>query len=226
MSRCGDGILTRTAYGVTQVVTQSCKCAGCENCAPGYRRRIATIAASGRPTKLLTFTAPPHHSRTPAQQAREMIKHANAFRRHWNTKHPKQIIKWFWVPEAHKSGWPHLHILMPAGFIPIKLLRLWMLKRMRAKNTSIEPIRDPTKAKNYITKYLTKALDKFEGVARWGRSRGYGERTVKTEHFPELADSHWERSDDKPATVIHRYLMKGWRLDPSVRWCAILRHPP
>lgn len=223
MSRCGEGSLTRSDNGVMQIVTQRCKCAGCEDCAPAYRRAKGKIAASGRPRIFLTLTAPPDRSITKAEQARRMIAAANAFRRHWNTQNPRRQILWFWVVERHKSGWPHLHLLATNTFLPVKLLSTWMWKRMRSRITGIEKIRDPSKAKDYVTKYVTKLLDKFEGVARWGRSRGYGERLEKKEHFPELAHALWERTETNAQDLIHRKLCQGWRLDPTIKWCAIMR---
>jgi hypothetical protein len=226
MSRCGDGSLTRSGNGVSQVVTQRCKCAGCEDCGPGYRRDKGKLAASGLPRILITLTAPPNPTITKDEQARRIIAAANAFRRFWNKRNPKRLISWFWVFERHKSGWPHLHILATNAFIPVKLLSVWMRNRMRAKITGVEKIRDPTAAKNYVTKYVSKVLDKFEHLARWGRSRGYGHRPAKQEHFPELADCLWERTETNAKDLIHNMLCRGWRIDPTVKWCAIMRWPP
>jgi hypothetical protein len=207
-------------------VTQRCKRASCEECGPGYRRRVGKIAATGDPYSILTFTAPPGIAETPADQARELVKHALAFRRHWNTQRPKQRVEWFWSLEEHKSGWPHLHLLVVGGFLPIKLLRAWMWKRMRARNTSIQRIRNAARAKAYVTKYVAKSLEKFQSIARWGRSRGYGAKLIKVESFPELAGASWERLHDNSPVIVHRWLMRGHRIDPTIKWCTVLRHPP
>lgn len=223
--RCGEASIIRRAEGLVQVITQCCKRATCDECAPGYRRRVAKIMASGHPAIVFTLTAPPVEGRTPEEHGRLLLKTAASLRRYWNKHHPKQRLEWCWKIEAHKSGLPHLHILSPLKFFPLRLLKVWMFKRMRAKVAGVEKIRDPSKALNYLGKYLSKSDEKFEGIARWGRSRGYGTKTQKVEHFSELAMSPWEWSGDTSAKILHDYLMKGWRLDPTIKWCGLMRCP-
>jgi len=107
MSRCGEASLTREGDAVAQVLTQHCKCASCEHCAPGYRRRVTRVAASGVPQVMLTVTAPPRRGRTPGEQARLMQQGIEQWRQFWNRHNPKRRIDWFWVIEKHKSGQPH-----------------------------------------------------------------------------------------------------------------------
>lgn len=226
MSRCGEGSLTRTGDDVAQVAVQRCKCASCPDCAPGYRRRVSNVAASADPRLLITFTAPPGKDATPASQARDFVVHIRAFRRWWNKRHPNQRIEWFWVIEKHKSGWPHMHVLATNAFLPIKLLRVWMFRRMRSRMTSVERIRNRRGAANYVAKYLGKDPAKFSGTARWARSRKYGEPMVKVERFPQLADEKWIRSKESAASVVRRLVARNWHIDPTVKWCNILHREP
>jgi len=226
MSRCGEASLARIGDGVAQVVVQRCKCATCEDCAPGYRRRVSRIAASGNPHLLLTFTAPPRPGVEPAQQAADMIEAITAFRRRWNAQRPKQRIEWMWVIERHQSGWPHLHVLATNSFLPIKLLRVWMFRRMRSRMTNVQPIKSARGAALYVAKYLGKCPAKFGGIARWARSRAYGVKLDWKEPFPELAGVRWERLDEHAHAVLHRMIGQGWRIDPAIKWCHLLRPEP
>jgi len=222
MSRCGEASLARIGGEVAQVVTQRCKCASCEECAPGYSRRVSRVAASGEPKVMLTVTAPPCRGRTPRDQARLMQQGVEQWRQYWNRHNPKRRIEWFWVVEKHKNGQPHLHILSPMPFIPVMGLWRWMNKLMGTRQIKIKQVENQAAAAFYCGKYLGKDPAKFHGVARWGRTRGYGLRMAKVERMPELAAVRWERVDERSYAIVHRMIRKGWRIDPEIKWCTRL----
>lgn len=77
------------------------------------------------------------------------------------------------VIEKHKSGWPHMHLLLRCTFIHHKLIRDWWVERFNSPQVIIKRLHDPREAAIYVTKYLAKAPTAFEGCKRYWSSRDY-----------------------------------------------------
>jgi DNA-binding HxlR family transcriptional regulator len=77
------------------------------------------------------------------------------------------------VFEKTKAGFPHMHILMRAAFIPQKWLSDNMKELIDAPIVDIRAIKSRQMAFWYVTKYLGKDPHAFEGCKRWWRSHSY-----------------------------------------------------
>ncbi len=84
------------------------------------------------------------------------------------------------VFEKHKSGYPHLHLLIKGNFLPWKMLRTMWEEITGSYMVDIRKISTVGLAALYCAKYIGKDLSSFEHCKRWWRSRAYNEVTPLT----------------------------------------------
>src|SRR5690606_24598716 len=77
------------------------------------------------------------------------------------------------VFEKHKSGWPHMHALIRAPFMPVKWLRAAWEEITGSWNVNICSLRSHDQAAAYAAKYIGKDLHAFAHCKRWWRSHDY-----------------------------------------------------
>jgi len=77
------------------------------------------------------------------------------------------------VIEKHKSGWPHMHVLLRSTFIHHELIRRWWVARFASPMVFITRLHDQRRAAVYVTKYLAKSPEAFDGCKRYWASRDY-----------------------------------------------------
>src|SRR5690606_31125816 len=96
------------------------------------------------------------------------------------------------VFERHKSGFPHLHLLIRARFLPVRELRaMWEGITKHSWNVNVMAIRTPGQLA-YAAKYIGKDLAAFAHCKRWWRSHDYNGPDAFAED--RAADRHrWNR---------------------------------
>jgi len=173
-----------------------CKCGSwwCEGCCErmGYRLRelLQERLASWRSVLMLTFTLDmkpyegPLHAYTVARESKPFGHFIKAASRQGFL----QSGEYFWVLEAHKSGAPHWHLLVPSRFIPIEFVSAWWgLGHVWVSSPG--KFASTSHAINYATKYLLKMsqsgtpswiLASKGEVRRYGSSRGLVTRGALT----------------------------------------------
>lgn len=173
MSLCTDRTLVNEGPSEGEIATLKCKRWSCPNCQPMLRRRVIEKARDGNPTTFMTLTWNANRSETPDEAARVMKTAWVNLRRRIDRKFKIKNIPFIVVFEKTKSGYPHMHMLLRAPFIP----QTWLSDQMRdlidAPVVDIRAIKDRKHAFWYITKYLGKDLASFEGCKRWWRSHNY-----------------------------------------------------
>lgn len=142
---------------------------------------------------MLTLTCNPAKYETRDDAAHDM-------RRAWVLMR-KKIAKRFGIVklpfivvfERHKSGWPHMHLLIRAPFLAQKWLSQEWQALTGAMHVDIRKIRGPREAAMYVAKYIGKEPFAFEGCKRWWRSHNY-DQTPDEEREPVRFGAHWHRS--------------------------------
>jgi len=145
------------------------------------KKQLMAQCIDGKPRTFLTLTSRRIENLSP-DQAAKALSHAwrllrlRIFRKFKITKLP-----FIAVLEATKLGWPHLHILMRAPFIPHKWLSEQMQELLDSPVVGIERIDTHRKLAVYVSKYCTKAEHKFGTAKRYWQSRDYqlGSKTDK-----------------------------------------------
>lgn len=177
-----------------------CRTWGCPRCARKLRHGVMSLAASGRPNRMLTLTCAPLAEPDPSKArdllhktwralrlkiAREFAKPASE---RWHVAAPggrrrrpgvptghsgptarsaPAALPYFAVVEKHKSGRPHLHILLRCEFIPQRWISGEMARRAQSPICDIRKVANTKVAASYVAKYIGKAPAKF------GNSRAY-----------------------------------------------------
>jgi len=169
-----------------------CKRWSCEVCHENNRRRVIRIARAAKPRALLTLTVSSRHYQTP-DAAAEALKKGLRTLRLALTRHPRfKSFEFLAVFEKHKSGYPHLHLLIKGEFIPWKILKGMWKHATGSHRLDIRKIKSTGQAAAYCAKYIGKDLSSFQGCKRWWRSHGYSS-SVSEDYQREKAEGQWGR---------------------------------
>lgn len=150
-----------------------CKRWSCELCQGRNRWKVLLAIQRGQPNRMLTLSCVHGKYGTPEEAAHDMKRGLVALRKRMARKWPKRKFPMVVVFEAHKSGWPHMHICLRSTFIDIHWLKAAWEEIIGAWNVDIRIIPDPTRSARYVSKYLGKDLHHFEGCKRWWRTHDY-----------------------------------------------------
>lgn len=134
---------------------------------------VIQLAKKGRPTAMLTLTVSSKNYPAPEDAARDLKRGLVALRKRIARRWPGEKMPFLAVFEKHKSGWPHLHLLIRARFIPVNWLREVWTEITGSWNVNIRKIETVGQAAYYCAKYIGKDLASFASCKRWWRSHDY-----------------------------------------------------
>jgi hypothetical protein len=141
-------------------------------------------------------------------------------------RHPRfENFEFLAVFEKHKSGFPHLHLLIRGSFIPWKMLRRMWEEITGSYQVDIRKIDTRGKAAFYVAKYIGKDLSAFEGCKRWWRSHGYNEGQPEDQQ-PEWTQAEWAAWDVNFYALRFSLKFEGWTLTKTGRERWHIRPPP
>jgi len=170
---CNTASIVKTGWEHRQASVLKCRAWTCELCAPTRRKGVICEVAAGHPDRLLTLTMKPSELRTPAEQAAYMSERFRRLIKLMRDRYPNTVWAYFCVFEAHKSGWPHLHVAMRGRFVPWAWLRDQWCDLTGSTGVDIRMIPDAKRAGSYIAKYLGKDLHKFGTCKRYWCSKAW-----------------------------------------------------
>ena len=212
MSLCTERSVVNEGPSQGAVATLRCKRWSCPDCAPNNRKKVVAKARDGNPTVFMTLTWNASRPETPDQAAR-LLKNAWVnLRRRIDRTYGQKRIPFICVFEKTKRGFPHMHILMRADFIPQQWLSDAMRALIDAPIVDIRLIKSRKMAFFYVTKYLGKDLAPFEGCKRWWRSHNY-EIEKEPEYVPFLYGSGFQVVEVNWHILKRRYLAGGFDLE-------------
>jgi len=189
---CSEWSLVKQEFPTITVMPLRCNCWHCHDCRPGRTKRLVAEAKSGLPTLFITLTSRRRPDRSPSWAARELVKCWRNLRRQYVYKHGKGTIPFLCVFEATKKGWPHLHIVARTKWVSQK----WLSKEMaRMHDSPIVDVRLVTgvgKVAHYISKYISKNPERFEGVKRYWRSLDFLLPDLCLGPFKLVAPDGWQ----------------------------------
>lgn len=110
-------------------------------------------------------------TRTPAARARRAAPNQAAPPAAPKLKPP--ALPYFAVVERHKSGHPHLHLLLRCGYVPQRWLSAQMRRLAGSPIVDIRKVSSSKHAAGYVAKYLGKAPARFAGSRAYWYSRNY-----------------------------------------------------
>jgi hypothetical protein len=180
---CTPDISVKSSNGAHEANAVRCKRWSCEICAQINRRRVIALGVAGKPTAFLTLTVSSNHYETPDDAARDLKRGLVALRKRIRRTWPGETMSFLAVFEQHKSGWPHLHLLIRAPFMPIKWLKAAWEEITGSFMVNIQAIKNIGQRAFYVAKYVGKDLAAFTNCKRWWRSHDYNE--------PRAEDPEW-----------------------------------
>lgn len=172
---CTDVIAVKRHGPQGEAGVVRCKRWSCPVCRGINRRRVVGAGVAGHPTAMLTLTVSSRHYDCPDDAARDLKRGLVLLRRRIARRWPGQRLPFLAVYEKHKSGWPHLHLLIRAKFLPIRELRAMWEEVTGSWNVNITKIDTVGQAAFYAAKYVGKDIHAFHGCKRWWRSHDYNE---------------------------------------------------
>lgn len=209
MSLCTDRTVVNEGPSEGTMHTLRCKRWSCEYCAPNNRKRVVRKARDGNPTVFLTLTWNANRPESPDAAARVLKNAWVNLRRRIERTFGQKKVPFICVFEKTKRGYPHMHILMRADFIPQEWLSNAMKELIDAPIVDIRKIKDRKMAYFYVTKYLGKDLAPFEGCKRWWRSHNY-EIEKDPEYVPFLYGQGFQVVDISFHVLRKRILAGGY----------------
>lgn len=186
-----------------------CKCWRCEHCVKAKKRDLYFKALKGQPTAFLTLTIRKGEVGGPQEQAEALVEGWRMLRQFLTRRLGWDKITFLAVFEHHKSGYPHLHILLRASYIDHRLIRRWWQSRFNSFEIDIRKAENPARRASYITKYVTKAPKGFGHLKRYWCSQDWDPpRAEKPEdEHPEF--TWWERREINPNEIARLALEAG-----------------
>jgi len=188
---CGSNLVVQNDEGGYRFFPARCGCWECLKCVRYRVSNLRTKIIAGEPDMMLTLTWDASRPETPNQAARMMKLAWNLFVKRIKYKTKRKRVPFLAVVEAHKSGYPHFHILLRSGFIDWKWLSETWHELTGAWCVDIRRIHDARQRAHYVTKYFTKAPAKFGNVKRFWCSRDWDRRK------PLKPEADWKRAETR-----------------------------
>lgn len=141
---------------------------------------------------MLTLTVSSKQFTDPAEAAQELKRGLRLLRLHLKRHQRLENFEFLAIFEAHKSGFPHLHLLIKGKFLPWKWLKNRWSKITGSTHVDIRRIKGGRDAARYVAKYLGKDLHAFPGCKRYWRSHGYAPAPANDDE-PKRPGEDWSR---------------------------------
>lgn len=217
---CGEHTLVKRDGREIHAVSLRCRAWTCPDCAPMRKRQLTAQAIAGKPNTFLTLTCRRRDDMTPEEAARRLAWAWRTLRKRIARRWHGVRIAFLAVVERHQSGWPHLHILMRAPYIP----QAWLSDQMReladGPIVHIRRIDAHGRAVVYCAKYAGKATQRIGNTKRYWRSPDYDLRPPEQRPGRTSAGGGWERDTWSIARIIRSWCELGWRVTIHDPWRA------
>lgn len=219
MVLCTERSLVKHDANRIEVRPLRCKCWKCSYCVATKQRELWWKAFKGDPERFLTLTIRKGRFATPEDAAAEMVKGWRMLRqfleRHLNIKK----ITFLAVFEHHKSGWPHLHILLRGSFIDHRIIRNWWKSRFDSFQIDIRFVANSRQRASYVTKYVSKAPQGFGSCKRYWCSQDWDPPKKENDTPAGSEFAWWESVTVNPIGIIRMALGDGAKVTATGdRW--------
>ena len=170
---CGEWSLVNRSLERIVIAPLRCRCWHCSECRPLRAWRLLTEARAGRPDLFITLTWRTRASVSP-DQAAVLLAHAwRTVRAAYLREHGPKSLPFLAVFERTKKGQPHIHIVARCKWLDHAWLSEQLGDLIDSPNVWIERIHGKSKVAAYVTKYISKNPERFEGTKRYWRSQDY-----------------------------------------------------
>lgn len=186
---------------------------------------MAADLKRGNPSKFLTLTVNPEVYGGPEDRARRLADAWRAIVKRLKRMFPQEQIAYFVVFERTQQGEPHLHVLGRWPYVPQREFSRWMNDLMQAPIVWIEAVRSDRGVAKYVSKYLSKAPQRWGTMKRYWRSQNWAAPRPKEDRDPLRWLPRWERVETPYDRVWFRYYYGGWQMVVNRPWYFEARAP-
>lgn len=144
-------------------------------------------AIGGAPRTFLTLTTRREAGQSPDIAALKSSHAWRLLRLRIMRRYRLKRLPFLAVMEAHKSGWPHLHIMLRMPYVPWAWLRAQWQELTGSPGVTIQHIDSQARVAKYVAPYCSKCAHKFGTAKRYWQSRDYDlrpPREAKPTHKP------------------------------------------
>lgn len=210
MTYCGEQVAVKREDDGYLAVSLLCRSWTCPDCVDQRKRQLVAEGIGGQPTTFLTLTTRRRAGVTPYQAAREISKAWRLLRLQIQRKHGGEKLPFLAVMEKHKSGWPHLHIMMRSKYIAWKWLKFRWLRLTKSSHVHIQKISNAAQIAGYCAKYCTKCVEKIGTAKRYWQSRDYDTRPPHPEREKLPPGYGWEVKTMSLMDYVHMANQLEW----------------
>lgn len=229
--RCARGAIASIdpATSIITIVPLTCKRWLCPHCAPGVARRwIARISAVPI-DRFLTLTVDQSRYASPQDAYNAIVENWPKLIR--KLRKEKGPLEWLLVFEAHKKGWPHVHVATHGAYIPIRFLRYWWNRMIGGTHHRISKVHDARGCARYIAKYMSKNLaDTWEHFLPRRlvlHSRKFFPDDDPPEPDPEEPPRRWKKTELLTSDLIETLVgCHGWTVLEGTTHGSYVLYPP
>jgi hypothetical protein len=214
---CGEWTIASDGAEKRRAFCLRCRSWGCPGCQPHRQKQLIAQAAGGSPSLFITITRRRADGITPKDAAKQLVNAWRKFRRHETTIRGLRDIPFFAVFEAHKSGWPHLHILVRLTWIDKQRLSSYMAEHIDSPVVDVKPIDSPGRVAGYVAKYIGKGPGKFGALKRYWQSKRYDIRQKHDKRKHLTCGEHFAVQRHCIITWAEHHADLGW----LVQWLGI-----
>lgn len=136
-------------------------------------RRLRHLVPLAQPTAMLTLTCNTTRWPDPRLAYIAMNRAFPLLIKRLRRDHPGQPLEYFAVWETTRAGYPHLHVLLRAPYLPQRLISQYWQQIFASPIVDIRAVDSGARAAQYLAKYLTKALQAPRGFRRWRSSANF-----------------------------------------------------
>ena len=210
MAFCGEHTLQAKEGDFHAVAHLKCRRWSCPTCGPMRAAALRTQAWKGKPQAFITLTTMRRPDASPVREAARQSAAWVKLRRLTIIKYGLESLPFFAVRERHKSGWPHLHILIRGPFID----QAWLSNQWKRLTGSpvvhIRQVTNSAKAAAYISKYIGKEPAKFGMLKRYWCSQDWSDaKEFKKRRMAQLG-GRWRCEKEPYAAALHRLTCSGF----------------
>lgn len=146
------------------------------------------------------------------------------WKKNWKGEIPRKIVvdgkglPFIAVIEKHKSGWPHLHVLLRSKWLDHDWLRQQMLDLIDSPVVGIERIWRKSQLAGYCSKYCSSATEKFERAKRYWKSRDYEQRKDVLAGKHNKRPGEWEIRKSSVLLLGEQLARQGYAICYHSQW--------
>ena len=226
MGYCGEHIVVNGDEREKTAVTLFCLSWQCSHCADTRKAGLIAEAIGGQPNIFLTLTLRRSQAQTAELGAKLLVHSWRLVRLRIMRKYGWKKLPFIAVFEPHKSGWPHLHIMLRSAFIDQGFVSDCMNELANSPIVDIRAIDNQGRVAGYVAKYCAKGAARFGNCRRYWSSRDFDTRATPEHLKKQSTPRQWTMLKYRLWLWCRDWKERGWCIEQFAVSKAIARRPP